>query len=387
MIHHGRLLGLLLSLSWGVLLTSGASACPLCGSAQKTFSEDFAAADIVVLAQWSDGKPPAGMLGRTTFSVVEVARGEQTSLKKDAKLSVPKFHAGQRGDLFLLFGRKEDDELSWRPLEISEAGYQYLKQAPAAEVPTAKRLEYFVKFLEFSDERIAMDAYWEFAGAPWEEIVKVKGKLDRAKLQRWIKDDRTLSTRLNLYFLLLGLCGNDEDARTLENLVRVPPPVFSLGRDGLMSSYLLLTGDKGLKVLDETKLTNPQAPVSEVYAAMQAMQFMWTYGNDRIEKDRLQTSMRQLLDRPEIADLVIADLARWEDWSVQDRLMKLYGKEKYSLPGIKVAIVRYMLVAAKLNAKPDNLPASARQARTHLDKLRQQDPKIVKEAERFFLMP
>ena len=375
MLSRSQLLGLSLSL----LLGSSASACPLCGSAQKTFSEDFAAADVVVLAQWSDGKSPAGMLGRTTFSVVEIARGEPSALKKEAKLSVPDFHAGKRGDLFLLFGRKEDDELSWRPLEITEAGYQYLKQAPAAEVPTAKRLEYFVKFLEFSDERIAMDAYWEFAGAPWEDIVKVKGKLDRAKLQRWIKDDRTLSTRLNLYFLLLGLCGNDEDARTLENLVRVPPPVWSLGRDGLMSSYLLLTGDKGLKVLDETKLTNPQAPFSEVYAAMQAVHFMWSYGNGRIEQDRLRKSMRELLDRPELADLVIADLARWEDWSVMDRLMKLYGKGDYSLLMVKRAIVRYMLRASTANGQPGE------QAKIHLEKLRQQDPDLVKAAERYML--
>lgn len=383
MMDRGRLVYLLLALSLSYLPSKAATACPLCGSPQKTFSEDFAAADVVVLAQWSDGRPPAGMLGRTTFSVVEVARGEQAPLKKDAKLSVPKFHAGQRGDLFLLFGQKEDDELSWRPLEISEAGYQYLKQAPAADVLTAKRLEYFVKFLEFSDDRIAMDAYWEFAGAPWEDIVKVKDKLDRTKLLRWVKDDQTLSTRLNLYFLLLGLCGNDEDAKALENLVRVPPQFFTLGRDGLMSSYLLLTGDNGLKVLDETTLKNPRAPFSEVYAAKQAVQFMWSYGDGRIDKDRLRKSMRELLDRPEIADLVIADLARWEDWSVQDRLMKLYDQEDYSLPAIKRAIVRYMVVASKFNANPAGRPDSAIQADANLAKLRRQDPKFVGEAERF----
>ncbi len=378
MIHRGRLLGLLLSLSWSVLLASGASACPLCGSAQKTFSDDFAAADVVVLAQWSDGKSSAGMLGRTTFSVVEVARGKPSALKQDAKLSVPEFHAGKRGDLFLLFGQKEDDELSWRPLEITEGGYQYLKQAPAVDVPTAQRLEYFVKFLEFSDERIAMDAYWEFANAPWEDIVKAKGKLDRAKLLRWINSGQTLATRLNLYFLLLGLCGNDEDARMLENIVRVPPPGQFLGRDGLMSSYLLLTGDKGLTVLDQTKLQNPQAPFSEVYAAMQALRFMSAYGNGRIEKDRLRQSMRTLIDSPDLADLAIADLTRWEDWSLQARLMRQFGNADSR---VKRAIVRYFLVAA---TKQLNAPAMAKQASTNLEKLRQQEPKLVNETERHF---
>ncbi len=374
-----------LSFGWVLLLTAIATACPLCGSPQKTFSEDFASADVVVLAQWSDGKSPAGMLvGNTTFSVVEVARGESESLKKDSKLSVPKFHAGQRGDLFLLFGQREDDELVWRPLEISEAGYQYVKQAPAADLPTTRRLEYFVKFLEFSDERIAMDAYWEFANAPWEDIVKAKHKLDRAKLHLWIQSEKTLPNRLNLYYLLLGLCGNNEDARMLENLVRVPPPGWSLGRDGLMSSYLLLTGDKGLKVLDETKFTNPQAPFSEVYAAMQASRFMWTYGNGRISPDRLRQSMRTLIDSPDLADLAIADLSRWEDWSLQDHLMQQFGNADLR---VKRAIVRYFLVAAKTKANPAELPASAKQARENLEKLRHQEPKLVHETERSHLLP
>ena len=90
--------------------------------------------------------------------------------------------------------------------------------------------------------------------------------------------------------------------------------------------------------------------------------------------------MRGLLDRPELADLVIADLARWEDWSVMDRLMKAYGKGEYSQLGVKRAIVRYMLAAAKANGQ------QAEQANANLAKLRQQDPALVKAAERYFLV-
>jgi hypothetical protein len=368
----------------GLLWTfADASACPLCGSPQKTISEDFAAADVVVLAQWSDGRSPAGMLvGKTTFSVVEVARGESASLKKDAKLEVPRFHAGQRGDLFVLFGKKTDDELDWRPLEITEAGYQYLKQAPSREAPVAKRLEYYVQFLEFSDDRISMDAYWEFANAPWEDVVKIKHKLDRVKLRQWVNSDQTLPTRLNLYFLLLGLCGNDDDARMLEALVIAPPPGQVLGRDGLMSSYLLLTGDKGLKVIDDKTLTNPRAGSGEVLAAMQALRFLWSYGNDRIAPDRLRQSLRLLLSDSSVADLVIADLARWEDWTIQDQVVQQFDNADSRT---RKTIVRYVLLAAKLNLKPADLPDSAKQARQHLEKLRAKNRKLVQDTERSFI--
>ena len=40
--------------------------------------------------------------------------------------------------------------------------------------------------------------------------------------------------------------------------------------------------------------------------------------------------MRLLLDNPDFADQVIPDLARWEDWSVMDRLVEMFkaGDEK-----------------------------------------------------------
>ena len=335
-----------------------------------------------------------------------MARGPKDKLKKDDKITVPRFRAGKKGDLFMLFGTK-DKEIDWSsPLEVTETTYQYIVQSPSPESMPGKRLEYFLKFLEFSDQLVSNDAYGEFANAPYEEIVKIKDKMDREKIRKWISNKETAPTRLGLYGLLLGLCGNDDDAKMLAAKIDEKVQDFRLGIDGLISGYLLLTGDKGLDLIDQGKLKDKKAPFSETYAAMQALRFMWTYGSGRISKERLRQSMRELLDRPELADLVVADLARWEDWSVQDRLMKLYGEGDYNVPSIKRAIVRYLLTAAKVappkaeakpddkpktdkpaeTVKPDILPASALQARANLEKLREQDPKTVKEAERFFFL-
>ncbi len=35
---------------------------------------------------------------------------------------------------------------------------------------------------------------------------------------------------------------------------------------------------------------------------------------DLIPKQRLVAALRNMLDRPQLADLVIPDLARWQDW-------------------------------------------------------------------------
>jgi hypothetical protein len=395
---------LLIVLSVALLAAQVAWACPFCAAPSLTLTEQLTQADAAVLVKWVDGKAPTEKsTGSTTYSIVEVSRGPK-DLKKDDKLTVPRYRAGKKDDLFLLFGTK-DKEIDWSsPLEVTEVTYQYIVQAPAPESPTTKRLEYFLKFLEFPDQLVSNDAYGEFANAPYEDIVKIKDKMDRAKIAKWVVSKETSPTRLGLYGLLLGLCGNEDDAKTMEQKIEEPTDDFRLGIDGLIYGYLMLTGEKGLDRIDRSKFQNKKAPFSETYAGMQALRQMWTYGNGRITKERMRQSMRELLDRPELADLVVADLARWEDWSVQDRLMKLYGEGEYSLPSIKRAIVRYYLTAAKMQppktddtktegtgssasqSKPADLPASALQARANLEKLKEKDPKTVKEAERFFFL-
>jgi hypothetical protein len=377
-------------------------ACPFCAAPSLTLSEQLTQADAAVLVQWVDATAPTEKSpGSTQYVVVQVAHAGKEKLKKDDKIVVPRYRAGKKGDLFLLFGTK-DSEIDWgSPLEVTEATYQYIVQAPSPEAPTTKRLEYFLKFLEYPDQLVSNDAYGEFANAPYEDIVKIRDKMDREKISKWVASKDTSPTRLGLYGLLLGLCGNDSDAEMMLKRIEEPTEDFRLGIDGLISGYLLLTGNKGLDRIDRSKLQDKKAPFSETYAAMQALRFMWTYGNGRISQDRLRQSMRELLDRPELADLVIADLARWEDWSVQDRLMKLYDKEDYSIPSIKRAIVRYLLTAAKMpppkTAGADDTSSTAKtspvevspatlQARANLEKLRELDPKTVKEAERFFFL-
>ena len=67
---------------------------------------------------------------------------------------------------------------------------------------------------------------------------------------------------------------------------------------------------------------------------------------DAVPKERLLASMRLLLDNPEFADQVIPDLARWEDWSVLDRLIEMYkqGDEKSY---IRQPVVTYLTVASE----------------------------------------
>ena len=395
MLHSWKLLAFAAVVLLSLLGTQFAAACPFCASPSLTLAEQVAQSDATALVQWVSGtKAVEGTEGSTVFEVKQIVRNYKGSLKVGDKLTLPRYRASKVGDLSLVLGTQtgKANNLEWgSPLEVTEASFNYIAQAPSPETPVAKRLEYYAKFLEFSDELVSNDAYGEFANAPYADIALISNKLPRDKIRKWVMSPETPATRLGLYGLLIGLCGTPDDAKLVEAKITAATDDYRLGIDGLISGYLLLTGTKGLTIIDETKLRNRDVKFSETYAAMSAVRFMWQYGDGRIEKERLRESMRILLDRPELADLVIADLCRWNDWSIQDRLMKMYGEGEFNIPSMKRAIVRYMLVASKDVPKEavagDNskLPEHVEKARKYLAELRVKDEKTVAEAELYFL--
>ena len=387
---------LLVSLSG---IPAALATCPFCPPAAPTLSEQAAGSDAVALVSFiaspkesPNEKTPAS----STWKVVDVLKNFRGVLKKDGELKIPERLSGRPGDLFLLMGKAEGRDakvVTWdTPLAISEIGFQYLKQAPAPETPRHQRLKYFLRFLEYPDPLLADDAYYEFAGADYEDLVLIKDSFSPERIRKWINDPDTLAPRLGLYGLMLGLSRNEEDAELLKGKILDEADKTRLGIDGIIGGYLLLTGEEGMTLLENTKIKNPKAPVADVHAAMSAFRFLWDYGQGVVPKARLIAATRLLLDRLEVANLAIADLARWKDWSVMDKLMDVYRKGDPTNPlgqiAIRRAVIRYMIAATldvPESADPENPPAHALKARKHLETLRLLDPKAVAQAERLML--
>lgn len=363
-------------------------ACPFCPGPSRTLSEQLSESDVALQVTWISSAP--GTLeqsGQTTFEIkTSIKQPGKNRFPKGTRLTVNRHHTGKPGDLFLLFGSQEGKTTWDEPLEVSDTCISYLKQAPGLDQPTTERLRYFLKHLEHPDSKIANDAFAEFANAPFEEIAPLRAELPREKIQSWLANSKTAAPRLGLYGLLLGLCGQQADIAFMEQEINQQTQELRFGIGGLISGYLMLTGSEGLTLIEQKKFLAPDAAFSETYAAMQALSFIWTFGNQKISKDRLRASMRLLLDRPELADLVVANLARWEDWSVMDRLMRMYQHKDYQNRSFKKSVVRYLKVAAKEKQPAGTGPdATTRQkAGQLLDQLRKNDPATVESAERFF---
>jgi hypothetical protein len=321
------------------------------------------------------------------FAIRDVLRDQTDRLKQGQSLTLDSYREGNAGDPFLILGSGES-AIDWDPpLPMSEAAVRYVRAAPAPTAPAPERLEYALRFLDDSDPVITNDAFTEFAAAKYDDVKLVAAGVTPQRVRAWLADPKCDPLRIGFFGMLLGIVGSQDDAPFLE--ARILEPVeFRSGSDGLISGYLLLTREAGLDLIDRTKLRDPEAVGLEKSAAMNALRFLWTYAPECIPQERLRASMRLMLDYPPLVDVAIVDLARWQDWSVMDRLVAQYGRGSDADPALNRKIVGYLLAAERAKPKGGSAdtPAHVRKAKEHLAQLRRDDPETVREAERGFLV-
>ncbi len=383
---------------------NGANVCPFCDAPALMLSEQIGQCDHLLRGKWLSSEKGANLRsGSSTFEILDVAFSKDDRFKVGQVVVMPQYIAGSDTSSYSLMG--PDDRLEdWHvPAEITEVSWTYLaKMPPSVRDPKAQteRLLYFLPFFENQDLLVSNDAFGEFAAAPYEVIVPLKDQLPREKILGWIQDPKTPVTRIGFYGMLAGICGKPEDASILEQKIVTLDADFRLGIEGVMAGYMMIAGESGLAKLEEVKILSKTAihkdgkeiklPFSETYAVMQALRFMWTYEPDRLPKDRLKQSMHLLLERNEMTDLVITDLARWKDWSIQDRLMTMYSDENYDIPAIRRAIVRYLYYCSQEKNEPSadgtrTSTADAVKAEANMKRLEELDPKTVSDAKRYLI--
>ncbi len=366
-----------------------APGCPFCPPTQPTFSEQLAESDIACLVKWvsvtQSGSDEEVGTATTAFEVVEALRTGDARLPAKSKITIDFLRTGKPGDLFFLFGKREEEKTGWSaPVEVTEISYGYIRQAPALETVAEIRLKYFLKFLEFPDPVIANDAFSEFSRARYEDVAQLAEVLPRAKIRNWLDSAETSKVRLGFYGLMLGLCGNDEDAEFLEQKIFAPVAEddVRLGIDGMMGGYLLIRREQGLKKLIDGKLRDAGAARTDLFAVLNALRFAGEYCRDRLPLRDLHAAMRMFLDRDEFAELVLADLARWKDWSILDRLIAGFGKEPFEHDGGKLKILQFAQACAKDKSAEGDTPAQVATAKRFLERLESEAPDLIRQTRR-----
>jgi hypothetical protein len=358
----------------GIVLSGWATACPFCSATSQTFSEELSTMDVAVIAKLVKVPPASTKAGddiqKATFEVVSLIKGEGL-IKPGEKLETLYFGDGTVGKSFLVMGISPPKIMWSTPLPLSERGITYLNEIMKLPKEGAERLVFFQNYLEDADEMLARDAYDEFARAPYPQVKAIKDKMNHEQVVAWIKNPDIPASRRRLYLVMLGVIGGEQDLPMIEEFMKSSDRKAKSGLDALIACYLTLRGEAGLPLVEELFLANEKADYADTYAAIMAIRFHGSEGGV-IDSKRLVKSLHHMLARPELADLVIPDLAKWEDWEVMDKLFELYKTANEKNSWVRVPVVNY------LRACP--LP----KAKELLKECEKIDPAAVKRANSFF---
>lgn len=356
-------------------------ACEFCAAPALTLSEQIANAQIALLVDWQAGREAEiGDVGSASYTIRQVVAGEKAEWEVGRDLQQAGYVAAQKGEQFLLLGQVYEQEISWQPpVRMPPEVFQYVRQAPASTEPIEVRLAYFWRYIEHENVDIRNDAFGEFAKAPYEKIRLLSKLYSPKSLREWLVNDESEKTRRGLYGLMLGLCGDEQDAQFLRAQILMPSEGYRLGIDGLMAGYLLLAGEQGLQELTRAKLQ--EGNDAELHALMSAMRFHATYRSPQLSQQVLNVAMRQMLSNARQVDLVIVDLARGNDWEAMDQVAAIYSDSNMPYRSTKLTVIRYFLTA-EFATDEEITQLQRQQAATILKRLEEQDPKLVSDARR-----
>lgn len=357
----------------GLVAPAAVRACPFCNAQTKTLSEELDSADAAVIAKMLKGPSKQAIAAgdadaASAFEVVQVLKGPQALPKK---FEVLYFGQQPAGAQFLVSGAGSK-KVEWAaPNALSPRAVKYVSQLLKLPKNGADRMAFFQEYLEDEESLLANDAYEEFARAPYAEVKDLKPRMHRDRLLTWISDREVPASRRRLYLTMLGVCGQPDDIAVLEEMIKASDRQVRTALDAMVACYLILKGPDGMPLIEELFLKNKDAEYTDTYAAIMALRFLGQE-TTAVPKERLLGGLRAMLDRPQLADLVIPDLARWQDWSCMDKLVDLFKNADEESSWVKVPVVNYLRACPKPEAK------------ARLAELAKLDPESVKRANTFF---
>ncbi|MGB0596100.1 MAG: hypothetical protein ACPGLY_05390 [Rubripirellula sp.] len=362
-----RILPLLLAIivaCWAAI----APACPFCDSLPRTLSDDLEESSAAVVAHPEAVSTEPDGIRVYRMRITDVLKGAPAL--KNSVVNVTSAREISSAKNFWLVGYG-DDRLQWfPPTAITSEGIAYLRGLSGLPESGPQRLEYFLRFLQHTEDFIAADAYNEFAESSLKDIKGLGDKLSRDWVIAQLRDTAVPLHRRRLCWTFLSQCGTAQDTGLFDDALRKrrSDPSFNPGMDAAISCFISLGGEQALARIEQDFLANPATKESDCFSAVSAIRVHGTELNV-IPRERLATALRHLLARPELADLVIPDLSRWGDWSAIDRMVELFQISTEETALLKPAAVRYL----KTCPLPDATAA--------LEKLRAIDGNAVQVAE------
>jgi hypothetical protein len=341
-----------------------AAACPLCmGWGQPSKAQQLVFTPQAVLAV------PTEETGR--FRVVQVIKGEppadgtvEGGYPRSGPAPVDAAPTNAKPLLLL----RDDPLLTWvilGAIDTAQAGWlrELAAGKRAAEMSPEEwraRVALVVPRLHDPEPLAADLAYAELEAAPYAALRTAKPHLDPATLRQWLADPQ-LAAREPLCLLLLGVCGNAQDAAAIEQRLQI---AWETGDTtnlcSMLAADLELRGAERVAWIESNYLADPKRSPLEIKAALLALS---VHGNVKgaIPRERVIQSYRMFMkEHSEIAGYVAPDLAAWQYWdAVPDylALMKSGVRQQYPARLAMLVYLRQSPNAKALGFAPEVAPA------------------------------
>ena len=363
-------------------------ACSICTSLSPTLCDEMAAAELAIIARYVQ-TPEVGPgvddpdAYKSTFQIDEVLKGTIDSHEEGvARVLFFPGKTARVGDHFLMHGNRiESDEggdlvIRWlTPIALTDEAMHYLRRMWKISENDVSRLQFATPYLNSPDPMLRRDAFDEFGKAPYELLEELGPELDKNDLIKKIESPETPSNLKKLYFTLLTICGTKSELPFIVSQIEKEKSTASESLPALIACYVSLAGEAGLPFIEQTYLSEEGSDYERrAGAAITALRF---HGQEAsvIEREKIVEVFHHMLKRPTLGARILSDLARWEDWSVVDRVAKMFVEAEGDALWVREPAARYLL------ACPNN------EAAQQIGRLEEIDELAIRNARRFALPP
>ena len=354
-------------------LSSRASAQIRCHFPKQypTIASEMKDKDVVVIASLREHHPeaPLGVERQpVAFETALVIKGDKLARPKQLVRAECGYSEAAAGERFLIMATSDSGALTWdAATRLTPAGEGYIVKLTQLPADGKERYLFFQSHLEHQDDVVAHDAYEELWSLPYAKLREMRDQMPHDSLVSWIQAKETRSSHRRLYLQMLGVCGKEQDVPMLEKEIAAADPK-NRGLEAVISCFLSLRGNAGMKLVEERFLTNKTASYPDIYAATMALRFH-ARQEKIIHRDDLLRGFHFILDRPEIADLIIPDLVQLEDWEQAEHLAEMFKTADVKNTWFREPVINYLRacplpIADKLLRECEQLdPKAAKAAR------------------------
>lgn len=345
-------------------------ACSFCSDTfarRQPLRERFTDSQLVLAGQLKNPVANTDGTGSTEFHITKVLKGEATV----KQLTIPRYLpvlADTPPDYIFFCSVVNGVIEPTHGVAGGTALADYLQLMAKATI-IESRLGTAFAHLESTDPVVANEAFLEFARASDTELSRARSILKRGPIRKWMADPNTPESRIGVYGLMLGLCGEPADADYLLKLIQEGSGndrvTSNLG--GLFGGAILLSPSTAWKRLDDL-LNDPKRNFSDKLNIISTLRYFQATRPMEF-RERIVASMKLIIANHDLADLAIDDLRRWQWWDLTPFILEQFDNPTHAAPSIRRGIVRYALQS----------PEAA--AQRFIATLRVNDPELVKKVE------